>query len=354
MSFNPQTNVDLAGLTTFKIGGKARYFAEINNTEGLYEAFDWLETNGLPHIILSGGSNTIFDDGIYEGLIIKISIQGFEIIKQDSKQATIRVGSGEDWDETVSRCVDMNLSGMEALSGIPGKTGAAPVQNIGAYGQEIKNSIDSVEVFDLKDKLIKNISAAECKFGYRDSIFKSSQKGRYVITYVNFRLSKLPAKIPNYNDVINYFNSRDIKKPSLKQIREAILDIRKNKFINPVDMPNAGSFFKNPVVNEKTYKKIIKLHPDTKIYPEDTKIFPTEDGNYKIAAGWLIDQCGLKGLELDKVRVDPKHALVLENKGGASKKDLDLLINKIIDKVRSRYSINLEPEPVVFSFKNQK
>ncbi|MSR68394.1 UDP-N-acetylmuramate dehydrogenase [Candidatus Saccharibacteria bacterium] len=350
MSFQPQQNVDLAELTTFKIGGRAAFFTEVTSASQLPEIFAWLKQNSLPHLVLSGGSNTIFGDGIFRGLVIKISIMGFAVISESEKSAVIMVGSGEDWDEIVKRVVERGLSGMEALSGIPGLTGATPVQNIGAYGQELKDTVKSVEVFDTKSSELGSLSRAECDFGYRDSIFKSDLKGRYIITSVVFELSKKAPGVPNYKDVVSYFESHNIASPNLEQIRQAVLEIRRGKFVDPSIMPNAGSFFKNPVVTELVAKKIMQQNPDVKVYPEDTKIIPLEGGNYKIAAGWLIQNLGLKGLELEKVRIDPNHALVLENKGGASQKDLKELVSKIQDAAMQKYGIALEPEPVIVEF----
>lgn len=347
MNLKIQENVPLAELTTFKIGGNTRYFAEINSIDELVEAFEWVRDKGLGYFILGGGSNTIFSDEDYPGLIIKMNIMGFEVIDENESSSTIKVGAGEDWDETVKRTVDMNLSGMEALSGVPGNTGATPVQNIGAYGQEVKDTIEFVEVYDTKDSKITKLSNDDCNFSYRDSIFKSSEKGRYIICFVAFRLSKKTAGIPQYKDVINYFKQRNISTPNLREIREAILEIRKNKFVNPSIMPNAGSFFKNPKVPKEIAEKIMLKYPDIKPYPEDTKIFPNPDGTYKLAAGWLIDEAGFKGVELEKVRIDPNHALVLENKGGASQKDLMDLVDKVRNKVFEVFEVELEIEPVV-------
>ncbi len=347
MNLKIQENVPLAELTTFKIGGNARYFAEINSIDELVEAFEWVKDKGLDYFILGGGSNTIFSDEDYLGLIIKMNIMGFEVIDEDESSSTIKVGAGEDWDETVKRTVDMNLSGMEALSGVPGNTGATPVQNIGAYGQEVKDTIEFVEAYDTKQNKVTKLSNEDCNFSYRDSIFKSSEKGRYIICFVAFRLSKKTAGIPQYKDVINYFKNRNISTPNLREVREAILEIRKSKFVNPSIVPNAGSFFKNPTVTKEIAEKIMLKYPDIKLYPEDTKIFPNPDGTYKLAAGWLIQEAGFKGVEFEKVRIDPNHALVLENKGGATQKDLMQLVDKVKAKVFELFEVELEIEPVV-------
>ena len=347
MHLKIQENVPLAELTTFKIGGSTRYFVEINNSAELKEAFEWIKNKGIDYFILGGGSNTIFNDTPYPGVVIKMNIMGFDVIEEHESHSIIKVGAGEDWDKTVQRTVEMNLSGMEALSGIPGNTGATPVQNIGAYGQEVKDTIEFVEAYDTKQNKVVQLSAAECNFAYRDSIFKSSERGKYIICFVAFKLSRNKIATPQYKDVINYFSQRNINSPSLKEIREAILEIRKNKFVNPSVMPNAGSFFKNPTVDKSIAEKIMLKYPDVKPYPEDTKIFPNPNGTYKLAAGWLIQEAGFKGVEFEKVRIDPNHALVLENKGGASQKDLMELVEKVRAKVLDIFGVELEIEPVI-------
>lgn len=350
MSLKIKENVELAELTTMKIGGTARYFTEVTTAGQLAEVFDWTANHNLPYLILGGGSNTIFDNGLYHGLVIRIDIKGFEVTHEDENYSMVKVGAGEDWDETVKRTVSMGLSGMEALSGIPGTTGATPYQNIGAYGQEIKDSLESVEVYDTTDRQLKTLSNAECRFGYRDSIFKSSQKGRYIITAVSFKLSKKPAEIPNYKDVQKYFEKENLPRPNAEQIRKAILEIRKNKFVDPSVMPNSGSFFKNPEVSRATADKLLAQFPEIKPYPQDNKVFPLENGNYKIAAGWLIQELGYKGKDFGSVRVDPNHALVLENKDGATQQDLLKLVREIQTSAKEKFGIDLEPEPVIVTF----
>lgn len=350
MNISIEENVELAKLTTMKIGGRAKYFTKIESVEQLIPAFEWISEHGLPYLIISGGSNTIFDDGIFNGLVMMIDIKGFEVVEQNQDASTIKVGAGEDWDGLVAKTVNMGLTGMEALSGIPGKTGATPYQNIGAYGQEVKDTIVAVEVFDTTDNQIKLLTNQECQFGYRDSIFKSSQKNRYIITAVNFKLSKKPAIMPNYKDVQKYFEKAGTSSPTVSQIREAVLEIRKNKFVDPSFMPNSGSFFKNPEVSRATAEMLMGKFPEVKPYPQDNKIFPLENGNYKIAAGWLIQELGFKGRDFGSVRVDPNHALVLENKDSATQKDLLKLVGEIQRQAKEKYDIDLEPEPVIVTF----
>lgn len=343
MNFKPQTNVDLAELTTMRIGGKAKYFTEVSDPAQIPDIFTWLKAKDLPHIILSGGSNTVFDDGTFNGLVIKIDIKGFQIIREDDDSTVIKAGSGENWDETVRRCVDKGLAGIEALSGIPGNCGAAPVQNIGAYGQEIKDTLESVEVFDTSSNTVTSLSKSECQLSYRNSIFKSSQKGRYIITAISLKLSKKPPEIPQYKDIIEYFADKKVISPSVSEIRRAVIEIRSTKFADPNKVPNSGSFFKNPIVNAEQAKALQARFPDI-------KAFETEDGQYKLFAGWLIEQAGLKGKQLDHVQVDPNHALVLENTGKATQNELMALITEVQAEVKNKFGIQLEPEPVIVKF----
>ncbi len=342
MSIDLQEHVDLAELTTFKIGGTARYFVQITSAQQLPEIFEWLSQKSLPYFILSGGSNTIFGDGEFEGLVIKINIQGFEVIKEDGSSATLKVGAGENWDNVVARTVDMKLSGIEALSLIPGLAGTAPVQNIGAYGQEIMNVTSSVEVFDTHTTQLSELSNAQCEFSYRDSIFKSSQKGRYIITAITLQLSKAAPQMPNYPDVTKYFAENKVAQPTLEQIREAIIAIRTHKLPDPAKIPNAGSFFKNPIVSPEVLEPLQAKFPDIKSFPFGHQ--------HKLSAGWLIEHVQLKGYKQGHVQVDPSHALVLENTGGASQKELQELVATVQQAVQTKFGIHLDPEPEIVHF----
>lgn len=343
MKFKLQEHVDLAELTTFKIGGAARYFTEVTEADQLPDVFTWLEQEKLPYFVLSGGSNTIFDDGEFGGLVIKIDIKGFGIVKEDGQSTTIEIGAGENWDETVKKTVEMGLSGIEALSGIPGLAGTAPVQNIGAYGQEIASTLEYLYAFDTKELQDAHISHYNCQFGYRDSIFKSKQKGRYIITSIFLSLSKGFDGVPNYPDVTRYFEQHEDILPSLESVRQAVLEIRKAKFANPADKPNAGSFFKNPIVGQPVVQKLQSEHPQI-------KLFPYEGSRYKISAGWLIENCDLKGYKKGPIQVDPKHALVLENLGGATQKELKEFVGIIQKAVKTKFGIQLDPEPEIVNF----
>ena len=338
--------VDIKNYSTFKIGGQFRYFTLISSISDL-KSFHIIIQNDLifkniPIFILGGGSNIVFSDGLLDVFALKNEIKGFEIISETDEYIDIKVGAGEIWDDIVKKTVDMNLSGFESLSAIPGTVGAGPVQNIGAYGSEIKDTLLEVEVFDIKNGEIFNISNKDCKFGYRDSIFKNEFKGKYIITAVIYRLEKFVSlsKVFSYPGVIKYFDDKGIENPTPKQIREAIIDIRSKKLPNPKDIPNVGSFFKNPIV-ENNIADGIKVK-----YPE-IKFFPIGEKYVKIPAGWLIENAGLKGKSLGSISVYDKNALVLVNNGNATKDDLLKAKNEIIKIVEEKFGIILEQEPEV-------
>jgi UDP-N-acetylmuramate dehydrogenase len=304
----------------------------------LQSVYQFAKEKNIPIFVLGGGSNVVFQDGDLNVLALKIKISGFKIIREDNEAVDISFGAGEIWDKAVEKTVEMNLSGLEALSAIPGTVGATPVQNVGAYGVEVKDTIQEVEVFDTEDDKIKIISNKDCKFGYRDSIFKNEAKGRYVITSVTYRLSKSLPKIPDYPGVKRYFIDNNLNNPHLREIRQAIIEIRKEKLPNPKEIPNVGSFFKNPIVKNEIADEIKKEYPDA-------KFFPINDTHTKIPAGWLIENAGLRGKSFGKISVYDKNALVLVNNGEATKEDLIKAKNEIIKIVFKKFEIILEQEP---------
>lgn len=334
--------VDIKEYSTLHVGGQFRYFCVISSISELIEACDMAKKDKRKIFILGGGSNIVFSDGIIDVFALKIEIKGFEIINETDEFTDIKVGAGEIWDETVAKTIEMNLTGLEALSAIPGTVGATPVQNVGAYGNEVKDTIVEVEVFDLKENIIKTILNSDCKFGYRDSIFKNEAKDKYIITAVIYRLNKTTTFSPalNYPGVKNYFEDKGIKNPSLKQIREAIISIRNEKLPNPKELPNAGSFFKNPIVLDKITDKIREEFPNA-------KFFPSGDGFTKIPAGWLIENAGLKGKSFGNVSIYDKNALVLVNTENATFEDIVNARNIIIEKVKEKFGIILEQEPEI-------
>lgn len=329
--------VDITNYTTFKLGPTARYFCVVTTNDELTTAILFAKKTGIPFFILGGGSNTIFKDKGYSGFIIKNEIKGFTTINEDSESVTIEIGSGENWDSIVKKTVELGFSGIEAMSAIPGSVGGTPIQNVGAYGQEIKDTLVSVEVYDYKEDVFTILTNEECMFSYRDSIFKKEQ--RYIVTSVRLLLSKKTPIIPNYKGVRNHFEEKGIDTPTLLQIREAIIEIRKNKLPDPVLVPSVGSFFKNPIVNSDVVNKIKEKYPDP-------VVFEIGNNEYKIGAGWLIDTLGFKGKSFGNLSLYEHNALVVVNNGKATFEELEELIAFIQNKVKEETGIFLETEPI--------
>ena len=339
--------VDIKSYSTLKVGGQFRYLAVVENTQDLELLCQKARKENLKIFILGGGSNIIFSDGLIDVLALKIEIKGFEILSayadrtETDSYMDIKVGAGENWDQIVEKTVEMNLSGLECLSAIPGTVGAGPVQNIGAYGAEVKDTILEVEVYDLKNNIITKLTNPDCQFSYRDSIFKNGSKGQYIITAVTYRLAKTSIpNIPNYPGVKKYFIENNINLPTLLQIRQAIIEIRREKLPDPNQLPNVGSFFKNPIVlNEVAHT--IKLN-----YPE-AKFFPIDNLMTKIPAGWLIENAGLKGQSFGPISVYDKNALVLINTKDATADDVIIARDQIVEIVKAKFNIILEQEPEI-------
>lgn len=336
--------VDSKRFSTIKTGGKFRYFTIISSKEDLRSFYDITQNDGrlreVPVFVLGGGSNIIFSDGVINVIALKNEIKGFEVINNNNDFVDIKVGSGEDWDDIVEKFINMGLSGAEPMSFIPGTVGAMPVQNVGAYGSEAKDIILDVEVFNIKDNSVSNISNKDCGFAYRDSIFKNEARGKYFIISVTFRLYKNKPNIPDYPGVSQYFENKNIINPNLSEIRDAIVSIRKDKLPNPKELPNVGSFFKNPIVLREMVNKIEKEFPNI-------KFFEVDNLHVKIPAGWLIENSGLKGQSFGKVSVYNKNALVLVNDNNGGFNDVVLARDKIIEIVKNKFGIVLEQEPEI-------
>jgi UDP-N-acetylmuramate dehydrogenase len=333
------TNVSLKDLTTMKLGGATRFFAEARTAEEIQTLYQNAASKNIPVFILGGGSNVIAHDEGYQGLIIRIRIPGFEVISDDIYATVIKVGAGESWDETVAKTVQMNLTGMEALSAIPGTTGAAPVQNIGAYGQEISETMVSLEAYDTSTNTFVTLSNSDCGFGYRHSIFRGSEQGRYIITSVTFKLSKNQPTPPFYEALQSYLDANSITAITHQAIRDAVIAIRSDKLPDPAVKPSAGSFFKNTVIEKWQVEEIQKTYPELKAY---------DMGNdtYKVSTGWLIEKCGFKGQLLHGIRVNEKNCLVLINESAKGYSDLAAARDEIIDKVRDTFQIYIAQEPL--------
>jgi len=333
------TNIPLKNYTTMKLGGPARFFADAHSNEELRALVLNAKTQQVPIFVLGGGSNVIAKDEGFAGLVIRMRSEGFTVIADDLNTTTITVAAGEIWDETVRKTVEMRLSGIETLSGIPGTTGAAPVQNIGAYGQELADTFQHLEAYDITNDTFVTLTAEECGFGYRHSIFRGSEQGRYIITAVTLQLSKNLPTPPFYDSLQTYLDEHNITIHTQQSIRDAVLAIRTDKLPNPIERPNSGSFFKNTIVEKWQLDDIKKTHPDVRNYDMG-------NGTYKIPTGWLIESAGLKGQVLYGMRVHDKNTLVLINESATSYADLAKARDRIIGDVRDTFRVVIEQEPL--------
>ncbi|MFZ4399020.1 MAG: UDP-N-acetylmuramate dehydrogenase [Bacteroidales bacterium] len=327
-------NYLLKKLNTFGIQAIAKYFVEINSTEEIQEIINSKLFKENPFLLLGGGSNLLFTKD-FDGLVIKINTKGKEIIAVDTEHVYIKVQAGENWESFVDYCVLNNWSGVENLSLIPGIVGTSPVQNIGAYGVEVKDSIEIVEVIRISDGKILELTNSECNFGYRNSIFKQEAKNKYIIISVTFKFSKKPVLITHYGDILKELENMFVE-PNLENISIAIKNIRHRKLPDPSITGNAGSFFKNPLVSKEKYNELLKDYPKI-------RAFPSGD-DFKLAAGWLIEKSGWKGKSLGNAAVHHKQALVLINKGNASGIEILNLAKAIQHAVRGLFGVELEME----------
>jgi len=330
-----QKNISIKQFNTFGVDVKANLFVELKNENFLNELFS--SVNEIPNrFILGGGSNVLFTKD-FNGIIIKNLLPGIEKIGEDNNFVFIKTGAGVNWHKLVEYSIKNNYWGIENLSLIPGTVGAAPIQNIGAYGQELKNVFLQLETFDLQNNQFKTFAKDECKFGYRDSIFKNEFKNRFLITSVTLKLSKKEDPILTYQPVKEEIDRLKINKPSISQISNIICNIRRSKLPDPNKLGNAGSFFKNPEITEKKYLALKKAN-------NDIKGFKTENNKYKISAGWLIEKCGWKGKRVGDVSSFEKQALVLVNVGKATGKDILDFAESIKEIVKVKFGIELKEE----------
>ena len=336
------TNIPLKNYTTMKLGGPARFMVEVRTVDEVIAVHRNARSKNLPIFILGGGSNVIASDAGFNGIVIRIRIPGFEVIADDLNTTTIKIGAGENWDNVVKQTVDLNLSGIEAMSMIPGTSGAAPVQNVGAYGQEIADTLVSLEAYDSQTDAMVVLENAACGFAYRDSIFRGDQKGRYVITSITLKLSKTAPSPPFYDALQNYFDTHNITFFTQQTVREAVIAIRTEKLPDPTVRPNTGSFFKNAIIETWQLTELQKTYPDM-------KVFDMGNGTSKVPTGWLIEQAGLKGQLLHGMRVHDKNALVLINESATGYADLALARDEIIGAVRDKFRIQIQQEPLELS-----
>lgn len=326
----------LKSLNTFGIDVKTSYFTEVTSVDELKTILSLPQFNGVSKFILGGGSNILFTKD-YDGLIIKNNIKGIELIREDEQFYYVKAGAGEIWHEFVLHCIRNNFAGLENLSLIPGSVGAGPIQNIGAYGVEIKDYLLELEALNIETLAVKIFSNAECRFGYRESVFKTTLKGKYIITSVTYKLLKQPNLNTSYGAIEKELEQMGVKEKTIKAISDAVCNIRNSKLPNPAQIGNAGSFFKNPEIPEVEFNILKVKHPDIVGYA-------TDEGKIKVAAGWLIEKCGWKGKTTGDAGVHKNQALVLVNYGNASGHDILNLSQQIIESVKNNFGIQLERE----------
>jgi len=342
-----QENIPLAPLTTLGVGGEARFFAKAETVHDVKQAVDFARGRKLPLFVLGGGSNLLVSDHGWDGLVVQAGILGIEE-RPEKSQTIFYVGAGVNWDEFVARGVARNCGGVECLSGIPGSVGGTPVQNVGAYGQEVSETIVSVLTFDLHENRVRELKAAECGFRYRASIFNTSRRGRYVILRVTYRLASDGAASLRYADLQRYFAGRGT--PALGSVREAVLKIRASKgmVIRPGDPGTAGSFFKNPVLTAVQHEQLARRAAERGL---EVPSYPALASQRKISAAWLVENSGFqKGYIRGKAGISSKHALAIVNLGGATAAQIVALKDEIQAGVEEAWGVRLEPEPVFVGF----
>ena len=326
--------------STMRLGGTTDFLTEAKSKDDLAEAEAWAEARELPIRVIGIGSNIIWRDEGFKGLLVVNKIRGFKKLGEDKTSATYQIGAGENWDEIVDQLVGLGLSGVECLSFIPGTVGATPVQNVGAYGQEIAETFISLEAYDRMEKDFVTLSHDQCAFGYRTSRFKTVDNGRFLIANITLKLRKGLPQPPFYEALQNYLDEHKINSPSLIEIRKAVIAIRSHKLPDPAKVANNGSFFANPIITDKDFKKLQKSH-------KTIKGWSLAGGKTKVSAAWLVESSGFKGkLDVETgMTTWENQSLVLVNSKARSTQDLLNFQQKITDKVFEKFGINLEREP---------
>ena len=335
-----EENISLKSLNTFGIDVKANQFAEVKSIEEIQSINEQYRLTEQPHLFLGGGSNVLFTKD-FEGLVVRNNILGISIESEDENHVELKVGGGENWHNFVMHTIEQGYGGIENLSLIPGCVGASPMQNIGAYGIEVKQVITKVEALNLESNQLEEFDNATCQFGYRTSIFKTTHKGKYFITHVYFRLTKKHTLNLSYGAIESELKNMQVDAPNIRDVSNAVINIRKSKLPDPEEIGNAGSFFKNPVVEVAVRNEILAQHPDLPSYEQP-------NGDYKIAAGWLIEKAGWKGHRTNDYGVHEKQALVLVNYGAATGSEIYNLSTQIIESIQEQFGIVLEREVNVY------
>lgn len=337
-------NIELAPLTTFKIGGRARYFCAVDSEEALLSALNFANERSMPVFVLGGGSNILVSDSGFNGLVVQIDLKGI-VSRHDGSAEAVTAMAGEHWDSFVEYCVKRQLAGIECLSGIPGRVGGTPIQNVGAYGQDVSEVIRSVRCLDRSDHSIVEFANADCRFSYRKSRFNTTDAGRYVVLTVTYGLRRGGVPSVVYKDIREHFGSAE---PTLEEVRNAVIDIRRAKSMvaddSDVNSNSAGSFFKNPVIARAKFDELADTYADVPHYPAD-------GSDIKIPAAWLIEQAGFhKGFRKGSAGISAKHTLALVNCGGASAADIIGLKDDIQAAVLAKFDIDLIVEPIFVGF----
>ena len=348
-----QENISLAALTTFHLGGPARYFVEAKTIRDVEQAVALAQLQNLPLFVLGGGSNLLVADSGWPGLVLKVAIPGIDQRHgtNDEGKALFDAGAGESWDRLVSHAVMARCAGVECLSGIPGSVGGTPVQNVGAYGQEVSQTIESVEVFDRKDGQVRELCNEACGFNYRSSIFNTTERGRFIILRVVYALTPGGEAYIGYADLKQHFEGRETR-PNLAETREAVRHIRARKGMLIVegdpDCQSAGSFFKNPVLSEAQHADLQQRAAAKGLHLPS---YPALETSRKVSAAWLVEKSGFaRGYGFGHVGISSKHALAIVNRGGASSSEVLALKDQIQQRVKELWDVTLEPEPVMVGF----
>jgi UDP-N-acetylmuramate dehydrogenase len=353
-SLNISENIPLAPFTTFGIGGPARWFTEAESEDDVAEAVAWSHQHGAPLFVLGGGSNLLVSDAGFDGLVLHIALRGITATDDGFGQRIFQAAAGEDWCGFVDRAIHENCAGIECLAGIPGTVGGTPVQNVGAYGQEVSSTIQRVRAFDLHDRTFVELTAADCSFAYRRSRFNTSDRGRFIVTRVDYCLTLNGPPTLHYADLQRELDASGIASPTLAQTADAVRRIRRSKGMLIVegdpDCHSAGSFFKNPVISAEQFQNIAaRSAAAPPRYSAGPGLYAK--GLVKIPAAWLIEQAGFhKGYALGAAGVSTRHALALVNRGNATSRGILALAAQIADAVEARFGIRLEMEPVRIGF----
>jgi len=328
-------NVSLKRLNSFGIDVSANYFVETHSLEDVRAVIAEAKFNGLPKLVLGGGSNILLRNN-FNGIVLKVAFKGISILREDVDHVYLKIGAGENWHSLVMHCVANNWGGIENLSLIPGNVGAAPMQNIGAYGVELKEVFVELEAIDLGSGELTRFSKHDCQFGYRDSVFKNELRDTYMLSAITLRLNKTHVVNTSYGAIEDELAAMQIGAVDIKAVSQAVINIRSSKLPDPAVLGNAGSFFKNPILLAEDFEQLKSEHPDIVSYGAENGI--------KVAAGWLVDQCGWKGKRSGSAGVHEKHALVLANYGNASGDEVFNLSEEILNSVRSKFGVTLERE----------